>query len=64
MSMMFQDIVFGGRLCVMFWDIVVGGRLGVMFQDITRGSWLCVMAWFGVWKDKLASCGIVRMDFG
>ena len=64
MSMMFQDIVFGGRLCVMFRDIVVGGRLCVMFRGIAGGSWLCVMAWFGVWKDRLALCGIVRMNFG
>ena len=55
MSMMFQDIGFGGKLCVMSRDIVVG----MMFQGIVVGSWLCVMAWFDVWKDRLALYGIV-----
>ena len=44
--MMFRDIVVGGKLLGMFRDIVVSGRL-------------CVMAWFDVWKDRLALCGIV-----
>ena len=45
---------------VLFQDTVVG----MMFRDIVVIGRLCMMAWFETWKDRLALCGIVRMNFG
>ena len=60
MSVLFRDTVVGK----MFRDIVVVGRLGMMFRGIVVGGRLCVMAWFGVWEDRLALRDIVGMNFG